>query len=382
MRQYLRSGRSCPKSANSSVALVVGTRPQIIKSIPIVREAQRRGVDIQLVHTGQHYDRLMSDVFFDIFSIPNASLNLGIGSGSQCYQTGEIIVRLDKAFQTSRPDAVLVPGDTNSAIAAGVFAAKRGIPFGHIEAGARSYDMRIQEELNRRVIDHLANSLFAVSRVCKTNLRNEGVRGRITRSGDTMFQIFSESQPSIKRSEVLSVLGLSPGDYCVLTLHRAENTATSDFIRSTLLALETLGVKVIFPVHPRTKRLISGMNRVQGSGKIVLTDPLDYFSMMRLVAESALVLTDSGGLQKEAFWSGVPCVTLRPVTEWPETVELGANFLVGADTRRMLSTARNLLYRSSDLRSRIKRAKNPYSIEGKTPGSTIVDEVLRLEHWT
>ncbi len=361
------------------VALIVGTRPQIIKSIPVINAARRRNLEFEIVHTGQHYDELMSDVFFKSFEVPNAQINLGVGSGSHGYQVGEIITRLDKALSHNKPDAVLVPGDTNSAIAAAIFSTKCGITTGHIEAGARSGDMRMQEELNRRVIDHIGNVLFAVTESCAGNLRNEHVRGEVLRTGDTMLQVFQESGGMIRRSRVLSEAGLEPNTYAVLTLHRAENTSSLNF-KTMLKAIGRLGVKVAFPVHPRTKRLTSQLDESE-SKNFIFTEPLDYFSMMKLVANSLFVATDSGGLQKEAFWSGVPCMTLRDVTEWSETVELGFNFLVGMDAKKLAATGKRILSENEEIRRRIRDSENPYASSGEPPGAAILNKIMRVKGW-
>jgi UDP-N-acetylglucosamine 2-epimerase len=356
------------------VALLVGTRPQIIKSVPVIEEARRRGVDLEVVHTGQHYDELMSGVFFESFRIPAAASNLGVGSGSQGYQVGEIITRLDRLWARDRPDAVLVPGDTNSALASGLLTAKLRIRLGHIEAGARCYDMAMQEEMNRRVVDHLSNVLFAVTPQCRRNLAREAVQGKVIVSGDTMFEVFMRSQNEINRCDVLRRLGLDPGEYFVLTFHREENTADQAVVLSLLREMASLGKKVVFPAHPRTRALLGPAAKGLHE-RVVLVDPLDYFSMMRLIRDSVLVATDSGGLQKEAFWSRVPCLTLRERTEWTETISLKCNFLA-PPSAGVTKIMKRVLGQQNALKERLKRSGNPFSTGRERPSERIVRGIV------
>ncbi len=356
------------------VALLVGTRPQIIKSVPIIEEARERGVDIRVIHTGQHYDNLMSDVFFRSFRLPPAASNLGVGSGSQGYQVGEIIKRLDRLWERDKPDFVLVPGDTNSALATGIVAAKLRIRLGHIEAGARCYDMTMQEEMNRRVIDHLSGVLFAVSPHCQENLVREAVPGKVVLSGDTMFEVFMHSQDEIKRSSVLEDLELDAGDYFVLTLHREENTTDVGVILALFKDMASFGKKVVFPVHPRTRVLLKS-HSIGLDERIMLVDPLDYFSMMRLVSSSVLVATDSGGLQKEAFWSQVPCITLRERTEWAETVSLNCNFIAPPGPRVALAL-KHVFAEYDSVKKSLHDSPNPYAVDRKRPSEIIMRGIL------
>jgi len=360
----------------SRVALVVGTRPQIIKSAPVVYEALKRGLELEIIHTGQHYEYLMSDVFFEELTIPKPVANLGVGSGSHGYQVGEIIVRLEKILLERRYDLVLVPGDTNSALASAIAAVKAGVSVAHIEAGARSYDMRLQEEINRRLIDHVSTLLFAVSENCVRNLEKESVLGRIVFSGDTMYEIYMQASRKAESSRVLERVGVEPKSYAVLTLHRAENVDDLAKLLQIISELEALELKVVFPVHPRTRnRLVEAGYRFE-SDNIVFTEPLSYVDMVKLVKSSLLVITDSGGLQKEAYWSGVPCVTMRDRTEWVELVEMGVNFLAHPPSK-IRETVRYVLEHYDDILSRIKHSRNPYlNIAGSKPSEIIVDEVI------
>jgi UDP-N-acetylglucosamine 2-epimerase len=340
------------------ILLVVGTRPQIVKSVPVIREAKKAEIELKIVHTGQHYDYDMSDVFFENFSVPKPAVNLGIGSGTHAYQTGETILRLGRFLSEERPDLVLIPGDTNSALGAAIAAAKTHVPLAHIEAGARSYNMGMQEEINRRLIDHASTILFTVSQNCRENLLREGVWGRAIISGDTMYDIYAQSLQRIEESEVLSRLKLISKDYLVLTLHREENVDSLTRLRNILEAITSLNVKVVFPIHPRTEKEVQLLG-IHGSN-LAIVDPMDYFSMMKLVRESLLVLTDSGGLQKEAFWSGVPCITLREETEWVEMVKKGSNRVVGANKDRIRETVDSVIQNYDAEISKIKGSNNPY----------------------
>ena len=362
------------------LVLVFGTRPQIIKSVPVICELLRRGLDMDIIHTGQHYDKLMSDIFFKIFSIPYPKANLGVGSGSQGYQVGEIIIKLEKALLESEPDAVIVPGDTNSALASAIITAKLRIPLIHIEAGARCYDMSMQEEINRRIIDHISSMLFCVSKNCVNNLRQENVPGKIIFSGDTMYEVYKMSSKNIVESNIIERLNLEPKEYAVLTLHREENVENVDRLFKVLVAVKSIGTKVVFPIHPRTRKKLLESKLSIKCGRIVIVDPLDYFSMMRLIRDSILVLTDSGGLQKEAFWSKVPCVTLRDRTEWVETIQAGVNFLAGTNPNRIIETCRYIMYNYEAITSKFKLVNNPYLNKelSKAPSKIIIDEILKF----
>lgn len=340
------------------ILLVVGTRPQIVKSVPVIRAAKRAEMELKIVHTGQHYDYDMSDVFFEDFSVSKPAVNLGIGSGTHGYQTGETILRLEKFLSEERPDLVLVPGDTNSALGAAIAAAKMHIPLAHIEAGARSFNMGMQEEINRRIIDHVSSLLFAVSDKCEENLSRESVLGEVIISGDTMYDIYRESLPKIENSEVVDRFTLSPRDYLVLTLHREENVENSERLKNIMQAITSLKLKVVFPIHPRTNRMLQSLS--VGSSNLMIVEPLDYFSMMKLVRESLLVLTDSGGLQKEAFWSNVPCITLRDETEWGETLKGGANRVVGASASKIQEAVNLAIRNYDDELDKTKTVGNPY----------------------
>jgi len=360
------------------LTLVLGTRPQIVKSLPLVEQVLKHPeVDFKVIHTGQHYDYEMSKVFFEEAGIPDPSTNLGVGSGSHAYQTAEIMVRLEKILAESNPDLVIVPGDTNSALASAVVSAKLQIGVAHVEAGARSYDMSMPEEVNRRLVDHISSLLFAPSGNCAENLKRENVLGRVHLTGDTMYDALVKHMSLAVKSDILEKIKVEPRSYAVLTVHRAENVDYPQRLRNIVEAITSLGsVPLIFPVHVRTKNRLNSfglLDRLEQAKHIKLLGPLGYYDMLKLMSEAKLVLTDSGGVQKEAFWLGVPCVTLRERTEWTETVELGANFLAGCDVDRILCTTRSMIL-DENIRERIKRMPNPYG-DGRA-SERIVEFVL------
>lgn len=327
------------------IAHVVGTRPQFVKLAPVCRAiaaANDRGERIGslIIHTGQHYDPSMSEVFFDELRIPRADVHLGVGSGSHGQQTGRMLEKLEIALNEHSPDIVLTYGDTNSTLAATLAAAKLQLPVAHVEAGLRSFNRRMPEETNRVVADHLSDLLFAPTPEAMRNLATEGLTARASLAGDVMLDAIRFNEALARsRSQVLETLGLTAGDYLVATVHRAENTE-GDRLGSLLDAFARIARPdrpVVFPVHPRTARRIrdAHSNRPQANG-LHLLEPLGYLDMIRLVGTARIVLTDSGGLQKEAFFLGRPCVTLRGETEWVETVAEGGNVIAGTDSQTIL----------------------------------------------
>jgi UDP-GlcNAc3NAcA epimerase len=330
------------------IALVIGTRPQIIKSAPIVKEARNwQRIELMIVHTGQHYDYAMSREFFNELSLPNPVVNLGVGSGSHGWQTGQMLIGLEKAFNELRPDVVLVPGDTNSTLAGGLAAAKMHIPVAHVESGARSFDRGMPEEVNRVAVDHLSDLLFAVSRNCVENLRKEGIMGeKVSLVGDTMYESIQDHISEIQGGDVSAELGLRHKAFGVVTLHRAENTDEESHLRNIIEALNGLEMDLVFPCHPRTRARLNELNLLcplREGFRIV--EPVPYFKMLSLIDDAGVVFTDSGGVQKEAFWLGTPCVTLRDSTEWVETIKARANVLVGSDPERIRVEARRTVSR-------------------------------------
>jgi UDP-N-acetylglucosamine 2-epimerase len=323
---------------------VVGARPQFVKLAPVCRAieaAKARGAHIEslVVHTGQHYDPAMSDVFFDELGIPRADIDLGVGSAPHGRQTARMLEALESAIVERRPAMVLTYGDTNSTLAATLAAAKLQVPVAHIEAGLRSFNRGMPEEANRLVADHLSDLLFAPTPAAMRNLEREGLADRARQVGDVMLDAMRAFAPvALERSRVHERLGAAPGAYLVATLHRAENTP-AERLAPLLAALAQAGSAtrpVILPLHPRTANVIraAGLKLPEGGG-LRAVEPLGYLDMLALVARAQIVLTDSGGLQKEAFFLGRPCVTLRNETEWVETVEAGGNIVAGVDPGRI-----------------------------------------------
>ena len=352
----------------------MGTRPQIIKSSLLISLASGdRELDFRVVHTGQHHDYAMSQAFFDELGLPDPAVNLNAEGGSHAHQTATMITRLEKVFLDDPPDIALVPGDTNSALAAALVAAKMNIPVAHIEAGARSHDMRMPEEVNRRLVDHCSSLLFTPTGGCTRNLVGEGIdEGRIHQVGDTMYDVLLRQLPRAEESGVLFRLGLAPKRYVLLTVHRAENTDNPDNLRSILDAAASLWpMPVVFPIHPRTRRALNTVKATRRS-RLKVTTPVGYRDSLKLIREARLVMTDSGGVQKEAFWLGTPCVTLRETTEWPETVESKMNYLVGADLHKIVKTAQEVL--SSNI---IPPQTNPFG-DGKA-SERILDIVKKAD---
>ncbi len=326
------------------IVSIVGARPQFIKCAPLSQELRKEHTEI-LVHTGQHYDKAMSDIFFDELQIPHPDYNLGIGSGSHGKQTCDILTKIEKVLLKEKPTLVIVYGDTNSTLAGSLAAAKLHIPVAHVEAGLRSFDRTMPEEINRVLTDHISDLLFCPTQTAVDNLRNEGITRGVHLVGDVMVDALeSNKEIAEERSQILERLGLVSKQYLVLTVHRPANTDDREHMENIIGAVGEAGTPVVFPVHPRTKKFLEeyGLwNRLPTN--IIITEPLGYLDMLKLMRHSCKILTDSGGIQKEAYILSVPCITLRDVTEWVETVEEGGNALVGADKYRILN-AIHLIY--------------------------------------
>jgi UDP-N-acetylglucosamine 2-epimerase len=320
------------------VLSVVGARPQFIKSAPVQRALREAGHHEFLVHTGQHYDFQMSQVFFDELDIGEPSVNLGIGSGPHGWQTGQMLIGLEKVIQEQQPDAVLVYGDTNSTLAGALAAAKLRVPLAHVEAGLRSFNREMPEEHNRVLTDHCADFLFCPTQSAVDLLAREGLTRGVHLVGDPMYDaVLQFADAARQRSRVLSDLSLEPRGYLLATIHRPYNTDVPEKLRNILSALGQLEDPVIFPVHPRTRQRLADLDGTGTIGANVrLIDPAGYLDMLVLEQNARMILTDSGGVQKEAYFFGVPCVTLRPETEWVETVQAGWNVLVGAEPERIV----------------------------------------------
>jgi len=334
------------KKKGSSVKWVsiVGARPQFVKLAPVCRAIESHNrqtalphIEHCIIHTGQHYDREVAELLFVQMQIPTPHCNLAVGSGSHGVQLARMLARLEPILAAKHPDWVVVYGDTNSTLAGALLSARLRLPLAHVEAGCRSADVNMPEEQNRIVADHLSRLLLAPSQNAIENLHREGIglkndlqNRRAVLVGDVMYDALLQSLDLAERSadENLRQYGLESGKYYLLTLHRVENTDCSDSLRAILETVGTFGFPVLFPVHPRTKHLLETAE-ISLNGALRPVEPLGYLQMLALEKHARKILTDSGGVQKEAFYLGVPCITLRDKTEWPETVALGANRVAG-----------------------------------------------------
>ncbi len=321
------------------VLTVVGARPQFIKAAPVSKALREAGHNEFLLHTGQHYDHGMSQVFFDEMGIPEPDTNLGIGSGSHGWQTGQMLMQIERVLLDQKPDWVLVYGDTNSTLAGALAAVKLHIPLAHVEAGLRSYNREMPEEHNRVLTDHCADLLFCPTQTAVDNLKNEGIIEGVHWVGDTMYDaVLQFSKIAEGRSTILNDLNLEPKGYLLATVHRPYNTDNPEKLHDILSAFMEIDETIIFPVHPRTQIKIDELELQPlnpksqfATSNLHLLPPVGYLDMLVLEQNARLILTDSGGMQKEAYFFEVPCITLRPETEWVETVTAGWNRLVGAE---------------------------------------------------
>ncbi len=337
-------------------ASIVGARPQFIKLAPLccaIEAHNQTGrtpvIEHRIIHTGQHYDREMAELFFVQLRIPEPHYNLEVGSGSHGEQLARMLERLEPVLVKEQPDWIVVYGDTNSTLAGALLAARMFIPLAHVEAGCRSYNRRIPEEQNRVVTDHLSQLLLAPTQSTVENLWREGIgvpndplRRTVAFVGDVMYDALIANLKLAERRvrKNLEEFGLEKDRFYLLTLHRAENTNQPERLQSILDTLETLDLPVLFPVHPRTRKVLSEARIPLDNGNIRTVPPLGYLDMLAVEKRARKILTDSGGVQKEAFYLKVPCVTLREETEWPETVELGANRITGIDRNKILDAVR------------------------------------------
>ena len=323
------------------IVTVVGARPQFVKAAPVSKALRQRHVEV-LVHTGQHYDREMSELFFEEMGIPRPDYELGVGSGAHGWQTGQMLIRIEEVLQAERPDGVLVYGDTNSTLAGALAAAKLGIPVAHVEAGLRSFNRAMPEEHNRVLTDHCADLLFCPTQTAVDLLWAEGVTRGAHLVGDVMYDAALQfAEVAKQHSTILAELGLAHKTYALATLHRPYNTDDPARLQEVLAALAALEMSVVFPVHPRTRVRLADMGNPQSAiCNLQSIDPVGYLDMLALEQSAALILTDSGGVQKEAYFFAVPCITLRPETEWVETVAAGWNRLAWGDAAVVAEAAR------------------------------------------
>ncbi len=331
---------------------VVGARPQFVKVAPIDEELKKRGHEHIIVHTGQHYDYELSKAFFEQLSIPEPDYNLEVGSGTHAHQTGMMLTSLGDTIAEEKPDLVLIYGDTNSTLAGALAAVKLLIPSGHIEAGYRSFDMTMPEEINRIVADKICQLHFAPTETAVKNLKNEGINtDGIFLSGDIMAETLLKNLDKAKNSDVLEKLNLKPESYIVMTLHRQENTDDPRRLKRIFTGLASTPLPIIFPCHPRTEKRLSDFKTLEKAHydpeKLIIIKPLPYLDFIKLEMESFFVITDSGGVQEESLVLGKPCVTLRYNTERVETIEAGINELAGADPQ-LISEALNRAYKKAE----------------------------------
>lgn len=319
------------------IASVVGARPQFIKCAPLSRELRKKHKEI-LIHTGQHYDADLSDTFFEDLDIPKPNYNIGVGSGTHGDQTGRMLIEIEKVLLKEKPELVIVYGDTNSTLAGALSAAKLQIPVAHVEAGLRSFDRTMPEEINRVLVDHTSCLLFCPTKSAVNNLQIEGITKGVSLVGDVMLDaLMFNKDIAEKKSKVLEKFGLNDKTYLVATIHRQSNTDDRRTLESIVDAFCEIKEELIFPLHPRTAKYLKKygvFDRLDGAVKI--TKPLGYLDMLKLMAHARKILTDSGGMQKEAYLLNVPCITLRENTEWVETVHDGQNRLVGVNKQKIL----------------------------------------------
>lgn len=334
------------------ISIILGTRPEIIKLSPVIRECERVNLNYFIIHTGQHYSYNMDTVFFEDLELPEPKYNLNVGSGTHAEQTGHMLMSIEKILEREKPDIVLVQGDTNTVLAGALTAAKLGIIISHIEAGLRSYDRQMPEEINRVLADHCSDILFAPTEKSRRILINEGISNmKIFVTGNTIVDaIYQNSKISKKKAGILNYLGISKNDYFLATVHRQENVDNKERFRGILRGLqmieEKLGYRVVYPIHPRAKKQLEVFNIEVKNLRLI--EPLDYLSFLQLEKNARCVLTDSGGVQEETCVLKVPCVTLRDNTERPETLEVGANMLAGTNPYDIISKTEHMLESKRD----------------------------------
>ena len=348
------------------VLTVIGARPQFIKAATVSNKIRRNGNSEILVHTGQHYDNNMSDIFFEELGIPKPDYNLNIGSSNHGHQTGNMLIALEDIYLKEKPDIVLVYGDTNSTLAGSLCASKLLIPVAHVEAGLRSFNKAMPEEQNRILTDHISDLLFTPTLTAVNNLKNENVTKGVHNVGDVMYDAINLFKERAKEaSTIIEKFDLAPNSYILSTIHRAENTNSVERLTSILSALSSCGKKIVLPLHPRTKRFIEEYNLHIGDN-IKIIDPVGYLDMISLQENSQKIVTDSGGVQKEAYFLKKPCITMRDETEWVETVENGWNVIVGSDSNKIMNALENF-----------NPTGTPASAFGNGDSSSIITQIIK-----
>ncbi len=319
------------------IASIVGARPEFIQAYPVSQALLKKHNEI-LIHTGQHYDYKMSQAFFDELGLPDPHYNLEVGSGTHAVQTAQILIRLEEVLVNEKPNAVIIRGDTNSTLAAAVAASKLNIPLVHIEAGERSYNRRMPEEINRLVADSLSDLHLCASQAAVQRLAAEGFVKTVRWVGDVMYDVMLQIKPIAERkSKILYQLGLTKQRYALVTIHRSDNTDDPNRLGAIVRALNNIKEPIVFPIHPRTRKALTEFD-IQLNKNILAIDPVGYFDMVLLEMNARLIATDSGGVQREAYFHGIPCLTLRDETEWVETVNVGWNIIVGANFDKIIDS--------------------------------------------
>lgn len=354
-----------------NAALVYGTRPEIIKCVPLIRKYK----DLTLINTGQHYDFDMHGRFIDAFDLPEAHYNLGVGSGTHAEHLSKIQVRLEKVLLELKPDLIIVPGDTDTALSGSITASKISIPIVHLESGLRSYDPFMPEEINRKVIDHIAHILFAPTQLAYNNLLVENIPiDHLHMTGDTMYELYTMEHDRIKATDVSEILDGIEGDYAILTIHRAENVENIERIKTLRQALSYQNrITYIMPMHPRTRKALQQSNLYDtfDTDYIKIVDPIGYHTMMKLLQSAQFVITDSGGLQKEAFFTKTPCLTYRTSTEWLETIKYDGNKLLQGDLPDLTKTLTQTINNRTHIIEMIENAPRWFAL-----GNTIPTEII------
>jgi UDP-N-acetylglucosamine 2-epimerase (non-hydrolysing) len=341
-----------------TIAIIAGVRPNYMKVFPLLREIREQHDQLKpvLIHTGQHYDPLLNDVFFQDFNMPKPDHFLGVGSGSHGIQTGRIMIALDELFTQLKPDVMVVVGDVNSTLAGALVAVKRGIPTVHLEAGLRSLDRSMPEEINRIVADAISDLLLTSCRDGDTNLLQEGIPpSRIRFVGNIMIDSLVQILPRVSQSKILETLSVAPTKYVCVTLHRPSNVDDPQRLKVLWTQLKILArqTNVVFPVHPRTARLLAEMGEGIERSPILTIAPLGYLDFLRLQSEAAVVITDSGGVQEETSFLGIPCVTVRPNTERPVTIRQGTNRLFNPEQEHLLDIIEIIMRNGAERRPSI-----------------------------
>ena len=358
---------------------IVGARPNFMKIAPIQREMEKNSaLEPLIIHTGQHYDEKMSKLFFDDLELPRPARYLKVGSATHAQQTAKIMVEFEKVVDEEKPDLVLVVGDVNSTAACSMVAAKMGVKIAHVEAGLRSFDRTMPEEINRMVTDTLSDYLFVTEQSGLDNLRKEGVPDeKVFFTGNVMIDSLVYFLDKAKNSNIINQLSLNDYEYALVTLHRPSNVDIKENFEKLLNAFSEIenDLKIVFPIHPRSRKMLTNFgldNRISAMHNLVLLDPIGYLDFMKLMHDAKLVLTDSGGIQEETTYLGIPCITLRENTERPVTIDVGTNVLVGSDTELVISEAKKVISGQS------KKGQVPDLWDGKA-AERIVSIIARNE---